>query len=174
MSKSLAEELAKQYRDATVAEVRCLKKLVSQLPLNPMIVNIGAGDRGISTLAFLEERPDAAIFSIDIHVKANEQHYLRKANLAWRRVVRLKGRSQDIGRHFPGRPHLIYVDGEHTYLAVIEDIEVWWPLLLDGGLMVFHDAIKDGRPSQAGRAIGEMMVGKKKVAATDRIVAFRK
>lgn len=171
----LSIQLARKYRDATVKEVEALKELVRMLPADPIVVNIGAGNRAISTVAILEERQDARIFSIDIHVKDNEKHYLRKTGLAWRRVVRLLGRSQDIGKYFPAKPHMVYVDGDHSYIGVIGDIEVWWDNLLKDGIMAFHDNVDlEGKPTQAGRAIAEKMVGKEKILSIDRIVAFRK
>lgn len=169
--------LARKYKDATVKEVEALKGLARRLPSNPVIVNIGAGDRAISTLAFLEERPDAFIFSIDIHVKDNEKHHLRKTTLAWRRVVRLLGRSQDIGMFFPHEADMVYVDGDHRYVAVIEDIEVWWDRVKRRGIVAFHDNVDlAGKTTQAGRAIAEKMamMAAKKILTVDRLVAFWK
>lgn len=175
MDRELSYRLARKYRDATVKEVDALKELVRRLSPNPLIVNIGAGNRAISTLAILEERPDAVIFSIDTHVKENEKHYLIEAELDWRRVIRLLGRSQDIGRFFPGELDMVYVDGAHRYVEVIEDIEVWLPRIRPKGIMAFHDNVDlNGKPTQAGRAIAEKMVWQTKILEVDRIVAFQK
>jgi hypothetical protein len=34
---------------------------------------------------------------------------------------------------------LVYVDADHAYEAVREDIVHWWPKLVPGGIMAFHD-----------------------------------
>lgn len=34
---------------------------------------------------------------------------------------------------------LVYIDGDHTYNGAKTDIEVWWPKLVTGGIMAFHD-----------------------------------
>lgn len=175
MDRELSYRLARKYRDATVKEVDALKELARKLPPNPVVVNIGVGDRAISTLAILEERPDAVIFSVDITVKENEKHYLIEAELDWQRVVRLLGKSQDIGRFFPGEPDMVYVDGDHRYVEVIEDIEVWLPRIRSKGIIVFHDNVDlEGKPTQAGRAIAEKMVWQTKILEVDRIIAFQK
>jgi len=33
----------------------------------------------------------------------------------------------------------VYIDGEHTYEAVRNDIEVWWPKVKSGGILSGHD-----------------------------------
>jgi len=34
---------------------------------------------------------------------------------------------------------LIFLDADHSYEAVKQDIALWWPRLKDGGIMAFHD-----------------------------------
>lgn len=38
---------------------------------------------------------------------------------------------------------LIFIDGMHTYEAVIEDIEAWYPKMKEGGFIFFHDYSRD-------------------------------
>lgn len=173
MGKLTALAQAGTYRDGTEAEVRALHRLVSYLSQNPIIINIGAGDRAISTLAMLEKRPDAFIFSVDTKVKGNEEIYLRKAGLDSARVVRALGRSQDIGLHWPLDPDLVYVDGDHSYGGVRGDIGVWLPRVKPKGIIAFHDYVDlKERPTPAGKAIDELMVGYEVILRADRIIAF--
>ncbi len=37
------------------------------------------------------------------------------------------------------KPRFIFVDGDHTYEGVRKDIENYYPLLADGGYIIFHD-----------------------------------
>lgn len=37
-----------------------------------------------------------------------------------------------------------YLDGDHSYQAVVEDISFWYPTLKKGGLLAGHDLIPDG------------------------------
>ena len=163
----------------TVAEVDALKKLVSVESLdfaNPTIINIGA-ERGTSTLAILEERPDATIFSIDINPSESEFENLRKAELDTTKVMRLLGRSQDIGRAWPFWVEFVWVDGDHSYLAVKQDTEVWIPKLRPKAIISYHDYFEGDppahNPSGAGQAIRELTGDYELICEVERIRAFR-
>jgi predicted O-methyltransferase YrrM len=45
---------------------------------------------------------------------------------------------------------LVFIDGGHSYETVIADYECWYPHLLLGGFLVFHDVFLD--PAEGGRA----------------------
>lgn len=34
---------------------------------------------------------------------------------------------------------LVYIDADHSYIGVQRDIHTWWPKLVKGGIMAFHD-----------------------------------
>lgn len=38
----------------------------------------------------------------------------------------------------------VYIDGDHSYEAVSEDLRAWWPLVRSGGILAGHDWIPDG------------------------------
>ena len=163
----------------TVAEVDALKKLVSIESLDfadPTIINIGA-ERGTSTLAMLEERPDATIFSIDVNPSPSEDENIRKAKLDSAKVTRLLGRSQDIGRTWPFWIEFIWVDGDHSYLAVKEDTQVWLPKIRPKGILAYHDYFEGDppahNPSGAGLAVRELMGDYELICEVERIRAFR-
>jgi predicted O-methyltransferase YrrM len=161
-------------------EVDGLKRLCQQLPRNPVIIQIGA-ERGVSTLAMLEERPDAFIFSIDMDPRPEEFENLRKAELNAGRVVRGLGRSQGMGVYWPSdwKCHLLYVDGDHREMGAVGDIANWVPKVADGGIAAFHDYIHpdDRGPSIQGRVWealqGSEMMDKEVVLHVHRLIAFR-
>lgn len=159
-------------------EVECLKGLCKELPRNPVIVQIGA-ERGVSTLAMLEERPDAFIFSIDVGVREEEYANLKKAELTWQRVVRGLGTSQSIGMYWPDgwRCHLLYVDGDHRRPGIDTDVRLWMPKVADGGIAAFHDYIHpdDRGPQIHGRVWEAIQEGvtEEVVIHVDRLIAFR-
>jgi len=133
-----SEDLARTYGMMIVEEVQVLKECVDMLPEKPIIVNIGAGV-GTSAAAILETRPNAFIFSVDKDRAPEEQVNLVKCGLNPHRCVRLLGRSQAIGLHFPIAIDLLFVDGAHYDEAVKNDILMWLPKVADGGIAVFHD-----------------------------------
>lgn len=46
----------------------------------------------------------------------------------------------------------VYVDARHDYKGVLVDLQAWWPLIRDGGIMAGHDYVfqKEG-PEQTGQ-----------------------
>jgi len=56
------------------------------------------------------------------------------------RIQVLRAFSVDAGRIFPPEFFdFVYIDADHTYKSVKEDIEVWWPRLKTGGIFAGHD-----------------------------------
>lgn len=51
---------------------------------------------------------------------------------------------------------LVFLDGDHTYEGVKEDIAWWWPLVERGGIMAGHD-IKHRRFPGVEQAVNEFM-----------------
>jgi predicted O-methyltransferase YrrM len=105
-------------------------------------IQIGA-ERGCSTLAILEARPDAFVFSIDVGARPEEAKNVEAGGHEVRRVARGLGRSQNIGEFWPKSwsADLIYIDGDHRYDGVRNDIRVWLPRVRHGGILAFHDYI---------------------------------
>lgn len=57
------------------------------------------------------------------------------------KVVLLKGFSYKMAEHITDESlGLVYVDGDHTYEGARADIDSYWPKLVKGGIMAFHDA----------------------------------
>jgi len=56
------------------------------------------------------------------------------------RAFMLRGLSSDMASRFEdGSLDLVYIDGNHAYEWVKEDIELWWPKLRKGGVLTGHD-----------------------------------
>lgn len=161
----------------TCAEIDCLASLAHVLLAQPVIVNIGAGD-GLSTLSFLEASPSAVVFSCDIDACEREMENVHAAGLDATRVIRLLGRSQDIGLHFPYQCDLLFVDGGHDYSSVKGDILAWLPHVKSGGIFAFHYYIVGEKPAnnpaEVDQAVNELVIGRyEEIARVDRVIAFR-
>lgn len=56
-------------------------------------------------------------------------------------VVILKGFSYKMADKIPDNSlGLVYIDGDHTYEGARADSESYWPKLVKGGIMCYHDA----------------------------------
>ena len=139
----------------TVAEVDALKSLLDPRVIieHPVFIQIGA-ERGVSTIAMLEARYDAFIFSIDIGECPGEAENLRKANMDYRKVVRVLGKSWDIAQYWPYPCDFLFIDGDHSEEGVKRDIIGWLPVVKKGGIVAFHDYIPEPIPPEIkGRVV---------------------
>lgn len=94
--------------------------------------------------------PSSLITAIDVFMADYEQTFdanVRAAG-ATDRISKLVGPSQQHLRPLePASFDIIYVDGSHTADDVLADAVLAWPLLRDGGLMIFDDYGWEGRPT---------------------------
>ena len=86
-----------------------------------------------------------------------EQAFDAIAASAPSRVLKVKQPSIEAAAQFPdGTFDLVYLDGNHGYLDVLEDIKAWAPKVKDGGLLAGHDYDALERPG-VPRAIQESL-----------------
>lgn len=143
-----------------------LKKLANSLPLNPLIVIIGAGV-GAASMAILEERKDVVIFSVDIMFPTKQPMYQpgERANLIeagyWElgRVIQVWGDSQTVGKHWPIQYDWLLIDGDHRYEGVKADIQIWLHHAKPGALVSLHDYAPKSKKPKAGvkQAVDELL-----------------
>lgn len=75
----------------------------------------------------------------DWHDK-NYADALKKLSKYTGRVTWLQGLSTEMAQYVPDNSvGMVYVDCDHSYLGVKNDIEAYWSKLVDGGVMAFHD-----------------------------------
>lgn len=66
-------------------------------------------------------------------------------------VVPIVKASQDAAQEFHQPIELIFIDGAHEYEAVKQDFDLWFPKVIDGGIMAFHDTTVGEGPRHAVR-----------------------
>jgi predicted O-methyltransferase YrrM len=164
-------------------EIDELKRLAGLLPANPLVVIIGAGV-GAASLAILEARPDAVIFSIDNMFPTQQPMYQpgERANLiaagVWNTgsVIQVWGESQIVGKRWPVPYDMIFVDGDHRYSGVSEDIRQWLRHAKPGAVIAFHDYADKSKKPKAGvkHAVDEMIRGKyRRIGLVRYTISFR-
>lgn len=154
------------------AEIAFLEQLADLTPVQPLIVNIGAAD-GLSTITFLTRRPEGVIYSVDVLPCEQEWANVRRAELDSRRVIRLLGRSEEIGRHFPYKIDLLFIDGGHFNAA--NDIKAWVDKVRFGGVIAFHDYMEEPPPNNPGTVwqdVTALMLDYASIGGVERAVAF--
>ena len=124
----------------TIAEAAHLYSAVRTLDGTPRVVEIGRY-RGGTTL--LLAAAGGRVLSIDVDtnlVTSDESLRSAMSRLGLEdRVELVFGDSST----FPIEPNyvdLVFVDGDHSYEGVSEDVAHWLPALRDGGTLLLHDA----------------------------------
>lgn len=210
-----SEQLQRDFHYLYPAELPILKWLVSSLPSNPLVINIGSG-AGTSGLAILETRADVTLITIDVQDESSpfgcleaERDVVERAGLHWKSGIywfQVHADSKEIGRewgHFGGvefnrndvltsavrwgkRPHMVFVDGDHSYEGCRGDIEAWFPHLADNGILIVHDYLKENiAPNPDGphpkhwpgvdSAVNELLIPNFPIIVhVDSLIAFRK
>lgn len=70
----------------------------------------------------------------------NLQKTMAKVEKYGGRAIILRGLSQEMAVHVEDNScGFVNVDCDHSYEGVKRDIEAWWPKLIPGGVMAFHD-----------------------------------
>lgn len=133
-----ALKVAARHGMMSADEVYAYKKAIELLPADPVVVNLGAGE-GTSSMCVLEARPEAYIFSVDLHLRRREQLHIQEAGLPPNRCFRILSESWKVGWHFPYKIDLLFVDAAHYKEAVEKDIAAWTPHVKEDGIIAFHD-----------------------------------
>ena len=160
------------------AEIDELKRLAATLPPDPLIVNLGA-DIGVSTCSFLEARPDALIYSVDVLPCEQEKANVVACGLDARRVQRLLGDSVEYGPHFPYQCDLLFIDANH--FGAGKDLAAWVDTgkVKPGGILALHDVMVEPPPNNPGSVYSDLMAWHAQhgdyvqLSWVDRVMAFR-
>ena len=60
-------------------------------------------------------------------------------------VMPVRKTSEEAVRGWEGEKiGFLWIDGDHTYPMVKKDLELWWPHVIDGGVVAFHDSTCEG------------------------------
>jgi predicted O-methyltransferase YrrM len=66
----------------------------------------------------------------------------------------IQGNSHQAHENFENESlDFIFVDGDHTWDGVKNDIVLWWPKLKPGGVMAGHDYFENGWYTECGKAV---------------------
>jgi len=107
-------------------------------------------DRGIFAEQFLTVWKGEILICVDHWAPYADMPYDRTPDLMMAavllapfrgRVKLIRGDSLALARPIGGyyRPGFIYIDGAHTWAAVRDDLDAWWPTLAKGGIFAGHD-----------------------------------
>lgn len=151
--RGLAE---KAGREISHEEGELLFNLAKNCTGRGVIVEIGSW-KGASTIWLAKgskRRSNIKVYSIDPHT-GDPEHWKKygkvwtfgefKKNIKNAKVgdvvVPIVKTSEEAAKNFDEPVELIFIDGSHEYEDVKLDFELWFPKVVEGGVMIFHDTI---------------------------------
>jgi len=67
-------------------------------------------------------------------------------------IVPVVKTSEDAARDWDEKPiELLWIDGSHEYEMVKLDFDLWFPYLIEGGIIAFHDTIRWSGPKRVAK-----------------------
>lgn len=138
-----AKQLNNTVQYAREEEIDYIKHLSSELG-KCNIVMIGAGP-GILGMAATEDNHEAFLTTIDIDDSTlnYSRIHLTAAGVPVKNLEFILSDSYEAGLKYEGEPiDLLIVDGDHSYKGVSKDIRAWWPHVVLGGYIFFHDYVE--------------------------------
>jgi predicted O-methyltransferase YrrM len=147
-------------------EGKLLRDLAEQCRGRGAIVEIGSW-KGKSTIWLAKGSKNGSrvrIYAIDPHIGSEShqekfgkvwtfkefQENIKKAEVD-DIVIPIVKTSAEAAESFEEPVELIFIDGSHDYDMVKLDFECWYPKLVDGGIMAFHDTIGWPGPRKVAR-----------------------
>lgn len=131
--------------------VRSTLERRAHLPLlleNPSIIEVGVYRGDFSTQLYMHSPKrlhlvdpwNSAICEGHVTATAEDFEYVKDLFKDCHSVKFHQNYSQQASLEFDdGYADLVYLDGDHSYDAVLADIDCWWPKVRKGGILAGHD-----------------------------------
>ena len=68
-------------------------------------------------------------------------------------VIPIVQTSEEASKNFKEPVEFIFIDGAHDYKSVKKDFDLWYPKLINGGTIAFHDIISWDGPTKVFKAM---------------------
>ncbi len=110
------------------------------------IVEIGShlgGSTFVLSTQLSDNNSSKKLYSIDPHsfmgVNTRQEYEKNLARFGLRNVIPIYSTSNEQIKSFNDKIDFLFIDGNHTYPYVKEDLESWYNFVVDGGFVVLHD-----------------------------------
>lgn len=135
-------------------EGRVLYQLAKSLTNDSMVVEIGSfqGKSTICLAQALKEKGSGRVYSVDPHLgqtHQGEKEFSQTYSSFLKNIKNFKvsdfvapirKKSLEAAKNWKKPIDLLHIDGLHEYKYVKQDLGSWIPYLIDGGVLVCHDA----------------------------------
>lgn len=131
----------------TNIELIKLYELAKKLPRNSIAIEIGSYIGASSLLIAKGLNNNSKLICIDTWqndamTEGNWDSYkvfLENTVSVKNKITEIRKTSLDAGANFNEMIDFIFIDGDHSYEGVKQDVDIWFPKLKSGGIIVMHD-----------------------------------
>lgn len=149
--EALFREVLKGMKGLGV-EIGCLDGYSSAVILDASELHLTSID------PFVPDSMEASLIGCEVKYTLNVAPYFDRARL----IKDYSHKAIGIEYGIPPPLDFLFIDGDHTYPAVLQDYNDWTPLLKTGGILAIHDA-RMSRPGGAWYHPGPSQVAKEQV-----------
>lgn len=168
-----------------VEEARLLFDFALQIPENGVIVELGSFcGKSSYILANIAKYKRGELYCVDVFIpnfdgiatppevamKSLSEHVLIPF---YDHTKLIADFTANAGKWFSGEVDFLFIDADHSYDGVKQDLEEWLPKLKNGGYVAFHDYFNNAFPG-VKQAVDEHTVGWHNVKNDFSIAVFRK
>lgn len=138
-----AKRTGRIYSDTGYSDLHALFLLARDGAGHGEIVEIGAfkGKSAVFMALGSQAGGRESVYSIDPHTEGSRPDFNKNVRMfkVENRVNTIEATSEDARKGFNRPVRLLFIDGCHEYDFVKKDILLWKDLVIQGGVMVFHD-----------------------------------
>lgn len=148
-------------------EAQLLYDTASKLNGDGVIVEIGSWcSKSLTYIAnaAIKNGFSNKIFSIDPFLTSKDEPNGKyetfvsnlKQNNLYDRITHIREKSQIAGKTFNEKIEFIFIDGFHKYEVVKQDFELFYPKIVEGGYIAFHDVIAYQGPTDLVKELAKL------------------
>jgi len=131
----------------TNQELLKLYELAKSLPKKSLAVEIGSYIGASSLLIAKGLHNESKLICIDTWQNDamtegnwdSFSEFIKNVNTVKKKIETIRNTSVLAGTNFNEKIDFLFIDGDHSYDAVKKDVDIWFPKLKSGGIIVMHD-----------------------------------
>ena len=127
------------FRDKGTKQRQGLQELIDRLSPDTVMVELGSAN-GESSVMFADKVKHITCVDVWMNSTADREEIFDKAIKDYKNITKLKTNSIEALKHFEDKSlDGIYIDANHSYEYVYEDLKQWRSKIKDNGFIAGHD-----------------------------------
>lgn len=151
------EEVMERVKALNTKEERAaFYKYAKDVPDGGIIVDIGTAAGGSALVFAMASKPKVKVYTIDPTKNLDFMERRKEAGLE-KKLIFINKTSEEAAKGWNKKIDLLFIDGIHNYLGVMNDFTWFKKSVVEGGIVMFHDYYL--YTNTVGTAIDEIEAG---------------